>query len=102
MGLQAEGAPDTLHAGDRYAAGLGHAARTPVGGVRRQALQGAYNHRLDPRVLEGARRPGAGLVSQTLQPMLGKAPAPLADSVLADAKSSSHLLVLIAIGAAQD
>ena len=65
--LQAEGPPDPLHRGRRQAARLGHAARAPMRGVGRQALEGSDDHRLDPLVTDRARRARARLVAQPFQ-----------------------------------
>ena len=49
--------------------------------VGRQALQRPADHRLDPLVADLAGRARARIVAQPVQPMLGKAVAPLADRV---------------------
>jgi hypothetical protein len=53
----------------------------PVGGVRGLGLKGAHDHRLDPGILDSARRPRSRLVPKTFKPMLGEAPTPLANCV---------------------
>ena len=77
--LQPEGAPDALHGRDRQAAGLGHAARTPMGGVLRATLERLDDHRFDAGIVNGARGPRARLVVEPVQALLHKAPPPLAD-----------------------
>src|SRR5216684_4524447 len=99
MRLQAEGAPDPLYRGNRQAAGPRHAARTPLRGVRRHALQRAHDDGLDPRVLDSSGRTRARLVPQTVEAMLDEAPAPLADRRRVDLQPCCHLLVLNALGA---
>ena len=101
MRLQAEGAPDPLYRGNRQPAGPRHAARTPMRGVGRHALQCPHDHRLDPRILDRSRRTRAGLIPQTVEAMLDEAPAPLADRRPIDLKPCRHLLVLRPRGAGQ-
>ena len=55
-----------------------------MGGVGGQALQRADDHRLDPGIVDRARRARARLVAKPVQPMLGEAPAPLADRAFVD------------------
>ena len=83
MRLQAECAPDALHGGHRQAARPRHAARTPVCRVLRHACQGGRDQRFDPLVLQGAGRTGPRLVAQAPDPLIGKAPPPLTNRVLA-------------------
>jgi hypothetical protein len=42
-----------------------HAARTPVGGVGGLGLKGADDHRLDPGILDSARRPRSRLATNS-------------------------------------
>src|SRR3712207_1756541 len=69
--------------------------------VRRHALQGRGDHRLDARVVHRARRPRARLVAQPVQPPVQEAPPPLADRLVADAEFRRDLLVLGARRAGQ-
>ncbi len=76
MRLQAERTPNTVHAGRRQARGLGHGAAAPMGRVLGLALQGAGDHFGDLVVTDPARRPGTGLVEQSVQAALEKAVSP--------------------------
>src|ERR1700688_2933593 len=102
MRLQAEGAPDPLYCRDRQPAGPRHAARTPVGGVGGLRLKGADDHRLDPGILDGARRPRSRLVPKTFKPTLGEPSPPLANRVGIDSQTGRHNLALLAISTGQD
>ena len=93
VGLQAESPPDALHGGGRQTARLGHAARTPVGRVNRQALQRAHDHGLDPGLVHGPRRATARLVPQPIQPVGQKASAPLANRRRVDLEPRRDILV---------
>jgi hypothetical protein len=73
-----------------------------VGGVGRQALQRAHDHRLDPGVVDCPRRAGPGLVMQPVNAVLNKAPTPLAYRLPVQAQLGSHDLVLPAFRARQD
>src|SRR3954451_22669225 len=79
MRLQAEGAPDPLHRADREATVARHAARAPVRRVLRLALQRAGDDRFDARIVDRAWRTGARFVAQSLDPLVKKAAAPLAE-----------------------
>src|SRR6266478_9912793 len=79
-----------------------HAARTPVSGVGGLRLKGADDHRLDPGILDGARRPRSRLVPKTFKPMLGEAPTPLANSVGINSEAGRHDLALLAFSTGQD
>jgi hypothetical protein len=78
------------------------AARTPVGGVRGIRLEGAYNHRLDLGILDGAGHPRSRLLPKTFKSVLGEAPTPLANSVGIDSPVGRHDLALLAFSAGQD
>jgi len=68
-------------------------------GIGRQALQSAHDHSLDPGIRNGPRGARAGLVAQTVQAILDKTPAPLANGRLVHLKAGGNLLVLCALGA---
>ena len=99
--LQSKGAPQPLDRRRRQAAGRRHRARAPMGGALGHGLQGADEQLGDPFVGDGARSAAAGLVAQTLEPVLGEALAPLADRMRAGADLAGHGLVGEALGAAQ-
>jgi hypothetical protein len=71
-----ERAPDALHGRDRQAAGTRHAARTPMRGVGRNALQRLHDDRFDTSIFDPARRAGPRFVAQAVQAVFGKAPPP--------------------------
>jgi hypothetical protein len=79
VGLKAKGAPDSLHRRDRQTARPGHSARTPVRGIRWQALQRFDDHGFDPGIINRARRTRTRLVTQAIKPVSQEAPTPLAD-----------------------
>src|SRR5262249_61396032 len=64
MRREPEGPPDALHRRYRQAAGLRHAAGTPMGSVLGAALQFPYDHSFDAGIVDRARRSGARLVLQ--------------------------------------
>src|SRR6202163_441067 len=82
--LQAEGAPNALHSGNRQATGTRHAARTPMRRIRRMALQGADDHRLDPGILDRARCAATRLIPQSIDSELNETSPPLADRGFVD------------------
>src|SRR3954451_19280925 len=102
MRLQAEGAPDTLHRADREATVARHAARAPVRRVLRLALQRAGDDRFDARIVDRAWRTGARFVAQSLDPLVKKAAAPLAERHGMHAKLAADRLVLQPLGTRQD
>jgi hypothetical protein len=102
MRLQPESAPDPLHRADREATVARHAARTPVRGIIRLALQRAGDHRFDAFIVDRARRTGARFVAQPLDPLLEKAAPPLADRHGMHAKLMADRLVLQPIRTGQD
>src|SRR5438270_13702926 len=102
MRLQAEGAPDPLHRADREATVARHAARAPVRRVLRLALQRAGEDRFDARIVDRAWRTGARFVAQSLDPLVKKAAAPLADRHGMHAKLAADRLVLQPLGTRQD
>src|SRR4051812_21115004 len=102
MRLQAEGAPDPLHRADREATVARHAARAPVRRVLRLALQRAGDDRFDARIVDRAWRTGARFVAQSLDPLVKKAAAPLAERHGMHAKLAADRLVLQPLGTRQD
>src|SRR5258708_39695568 len=78
------------------------AAGTPGGGVGGVGLRGADDPRLDPGILDGARRPRSRLVPKTFKPMLGEAPPPLADGVGVNAQAGRNDPALLAFRTGQD
>src|SRR3954451_7752368 len=73
-----------------------------MGGVGRLRLEGADNYRLDPGILDRARRSRSRLIPKTFKPMLGEAPAPLSDRVLINTQAGRNHLALLAFSASQD
>jgi hypothetical protein len=73
-----------------------------MGGVGGLGLKRADNHRLDPGILDGARRPRSRLVPKTFKPMLSEAPPPLANRVGIDSQAGRHNFTLLAVGTGQD
>jgi hypothetical protein len=53
----------------------------------------ADDHRLDPGILDGTRRPRSRLVPKTFEPMLGEASPPLADRVGIDSRRTAATLL---------
>src|SRR4051812_36787317 len=102
MRLQAEGAPDPLHRADREATVARHAARAPVRRVLRLALQRAGDDRFDARIVDRAWRTGARFVAQSLDPLVKKAAAPLAERHGMHAKLAADRLVLQPLSTRQD
>src|SRR5438309_9071939 len=102
MRLQAEGAPDPLHRADREATVARHAARAPVRRVLRLALQRAGDDGFDARIIDCAWRTRAWFVAQSLDPLVKKAAAPLADRHGMPAKLLADRLVLQPFGTSQD
>jgi hypothetical protein len=81
MRLQAERVPD---AADRHAAQarrVRHPAQAPVSLAARRGLQGADHHAFDVRVGNRPRRPRAGFIVQTVEPVADKAAPPLPDGL---------------------
>lgn len=101
MRLQPECAPDALDSRHRQPACSRHAARTPLGGVSRQALQRLDDHRLDPLIVRCPRRARARLVAQTVEPVGQEPTAPFADRQATNSQPRSHLYVGAASNAAQ-
>ena len=93
--------PDTLDRRGRKPAGLGHPARTPVGGVLGQALERRDDHRLNARVLDRSWRARARLVPEPIQPPRRETVAPLADGGLIHPERGGDLLALQPFGTGQ-
>jgi hypothetical protein len=70
-------------------------------GVGGRRLKGADDHRLDPGILDSARRSRSRLVPKTFKPVLGEAPTPLADRVSINIKAGRHHLALLAFSTGQ-
>jgi len=102
MRLQAEGAPYPLYRRDGQPTGPRHAARTPVRRIGGLGLEGADDHRLDPGILDRARRSRSRFVPKTFKSLLGEAPTPLADRVGINTQASRHDLALLACSTSQD
>jgi hypothetical protein len=62
----------------------------------------ADDHRLDPGILDGTRRPRSRLVPKTFEPMLGEASPPHANRVGIDSQAGRHNLTLLAVDTRQD
>jgi hypothetical protein len=73
-----------------------------VGGVGGLGLKGADDHRLDPGIIDSARRPRSRLVPKTFKPMLGKPPPPLANRVGIDSQARRHNLALLSVSTGQN
>ena len=101
MRLQAEGAPDAADARGRDAAVPRHAARAPVRGVGRLALQRLHDDALDLGVVDLARDARPRLVEQPVETTLDKTLAPFADGLRRHPLVRRHRLVAQARGAAE-
>ena len=73
-----------------------------MGGIRGLGRKGADDHRLDPGILDRARRPRSRLVQKASKPVFGEASPPLANRVGIDSQSGCHNLTLLAGGTGQD
>ena len=102
MRLQAEGAPDAADARGRDAAVTRHAARAPLRGAARLALQRLHDDARDLGVIDLARHAGARLIEQPVNTPPEKAPAPLADGLRGHPLARRHRLVAQARGTTQD
>jgi len=99
--LQPEGTPDPPDARSRDARVPGHAARTPMRGSRRSALQCLHDDVFDLRIVDFAGRSRPRLVEQPVQAVLDKAPAPLPDGLRGYPFVRRHRLVAQPSGTAQ-
>src|SRR5215471_16555837 len=73
--LQPEGTPDPPDTRRRDARAPGHAARTPMRGSRRSALQGLDDDAFDLAIVDFAGHPRSRLVEQPVEAALEKAPS---------------------------
>src|SRR5215468_8877843 len=101
MRLQAEGAPDAADARGRDAGVTRHAARAPMRGSARLALQRLHDDALDLRIVDLARHPRPRLVEQPVNAALDKTPTPLANRLHGHPLARRHRLVAQARGTAQ-
>src|SRR5215471_13170310 len=101
MRLQAEGAPDAADARGRDAGVTRHAARAPMRGSARLALQPLHDDALDLRIVDLARHPRPRLVEQPVNAALDKTPTPLANRLHGHPLARRHRLVAQARGTAQ-
>ena len=69
--------------------------------IRRHLFQGAADNFRDLLIANLARSPGTRLVVEPVEPMLGKAPAPLADRIRVGSRPLNNRLVLHTIGRRQ-
>ena len=69
--------------------------------VRWRLFQSAPDDLRDPLIVDRARSPGARFVVEAIEPMLGKAPTPLADRVGVGTHLLHNRLVLQPIGRRQ-
>ncbi len=69
--------------------------------IRRRLFQGEADDLGDPLIVDRARSPGARFVVEAVEPMLGKAPTPLADRVRVGTHLLHNCLVLQPIGRRQ-
>ena len=81
--LQAERPPDPTDRHPTQPRRARHAADTPVRLPARRRFQRSRQHPLDLRIGNGAGRPRAGLVIQSVEPLADEAAAPLPDGLLA-------------------
>ncbi len=86
MRLELESLPDSAHGSRAQTAGLGHGARTPMGGVPRSRLQSLGDDSLDGIVADAARRSRARFVEQAADALFEESSPPLADGVVGDAQ----------------
>ena len=93
VGLEAKGPPDPRHHGLAHPRPLGHAAGRPVRGALGLGLQGEGDQARDLVVPDPTRRPGAGRVRQSLQPMRRKAGPPLRHTGAAHPQRLRHARV---------
>ena len=69
--------------------------------IRRRLFQSAADDLRDPLIADLARSPGARFIVETVEPALGKAPAPLADRVGVGPQALNDRLVLQPLGRRQ-
>ena len=72
----------------------GHRSDRPIGGILGRTMQRAFDYRGNLIVRYSAGPTGAVFVGQTLDPVLYKSPAPLANSVLMHPEPRTNLLAL--------
>ena len=101
MRLEPKGPPDPLHRRYREAAGLRHAAGTPMDGVLGATLQRPHDHGFDAGIVNRTWRAGARLVMQPVHAPLHQTPPPLAYRRPVQAQLGCHFLVLTAFHAGQ-
>src|SRR5713226_6072317 len=77
MRLELESLPDSAHGSRAQTAGLGHGARTPMGGVARGRLQSLGDHSLDGIVADAARRSRARFVEQAADTLFEESSPPV-------------------------
>ena len=101
MGLQAEGAPDALHAGRRDATLRRHHARTPMGRIARCAFKGLNNHRLRLCIRDGPGCAGARRVIKSIEPFRDKPLPPRRNRLFMDTQALRDNVVLKTFRASQ-
>ena len=80
---------------------LFHGAHAPLRAVRRPGLQRRVDHLGDALVAVRPRSARAQFVAQSLQAVLGVAPAPLGDRVLVDLQAGGHGRARLAVRAGE-
>jgi len=91
--LQPEGPPDPPDARSRDARVPGHAARAPMRGPRRPALQGLHDDAFDLGIVDLAGHPRPRLVEPAVEATFDKATAPLSDGLRGHPLARRHRLV---------
>jgi len=99
--LQPEGTPDPPDARRRDARVSGHAARAPMRGSQRSALQCLDDDAFDLAIADFAGHPRTRLVEQPVEAALDKAPSPLPDGLRGYPFVRRHRLVAQPGGTAQ-
>ena len=99
--LEPERLPDPVHRGLVEADLGGHRTSRPMRRVARSRFERLDDHLLDLGVGDLARLPRPRLVSQTVEPMLGEAVAPLPDRTDRDPEIARDLAVVGARGRGQ-
>jgi len=102
MRLQRKRAPDPTDGALRQATGGGHGPGTPVRRLPRRRLQGSHQDPLHIGIGEAARRPGAGLIQEPVDPLGHKARPPFAHGRFAHPQRGRHRGIGVALRAGQD
>lgn len=91
--LQAEGAPDALHARGGDAAAARHRSRAPMGGALRHGLQSGDDQRLHLGIVDRARHARPRLVIEAVKPLGKEAASPFADGLRCHPKLRRYRLI---------